>query len=64
MTLPGSIKLVLAKSSSFLCALKTQHVSVGADGDCGSNGGNQPEKMNFDAEKSRDKRWDEINRNS
>lgn len=39
-------------------------MSVGADGDCGSNGGNQSEKMNFDAEKSRDKRWDEINRNS
>ena len=45
--LPGSVKLELAKRSSFLSALKTQDRSIGATGGPGSSGGSQSGRMNL-----------------
>ena len=39
-------------------------MNIKAAGGPGSTGGNQPERINFNTEKSRDKRWDEIYRKS
>lgn len=62
--LPGSVKTKQAKRSSFLPALKTQDVSPGDTGGPSSWGVINLKERLCHTEKSRDNRWNEINRKS